>query len=109
MHKIHDVNPASTHTRFQEDQGQDFSNNHGHIQNEQQQCLQSTDYYQDANNIIGNNQSNDRELGRKAVNNQIPETYHNLCNFNLNAQDQDYQITTTELTNNQVDGFYKHR
>ena len=45
-------------------------------------------FIQDANKINRSNQSNDRELSRKPVNNLIPETNNNLCNFNLNAQDQ---------------------
>ena len=60
--KIHDVNLTSTNTQFQETQGQDTSNIHKHIQNQEQQCLQSTDFYRNANNIIRSNQSKDREL-----------------------------------------------
>ena len=86
--KIHDVNLASTNTHFQETRGQGTSNIHEHVQNQEQQFLQSIDFYQDANKINRSNQSNDRELSRKAVNNLIPETNNNLCNFNLNAQDQ---------------------
>ena len=86
--KIHDVNLASTNTQFQETQGQGSSNIDVHVQNQEQQFLQSIDFYQDANKINRSNQSNDRELSRKPVNNLIPETNNNLCNFNLNAQDQ---------------------
>ena len=66
MNKIHDVNLTSTNTPFQETQGQGTSNIHNHNQDNQtqeQQCLQSTDFYQDANNIIRSNQLIDRELG----------------------------------------------
>ena len=84
--KIHDANLASTNTQFQETQGQSSSNIPEHIQN-QERCLQSIDFYLDANNFIRSNQSNERELSRKAVNNLIPETNNNLCNFNPNAQD----------------------
>ena len=86
--KIHDVNLASTNTQFQATQGQVTSNIHAHVQNQEQQFLQSIDFYQDANKINRSNQSNDRELSSKPVNNLIPETNNNLCNFNLNAQDQ---------------------
>ncbi|XP_075264848.1 uncharacterized protein LOC142357013, partial [Convolutriloba macropyga] len=71
-----------------ETQGQGTSDIHEHVQNQEQQCLQSIDFYQDANKINRGNQSNERELRRKAVNNLIPETNNNLGNFNLNAQDQ---------------------
>ena len=86
--KIHDVNLASTITQFQETQGQGTSNIHVHVQNQEQQFLQSIDFYQEAKKIKRSNQSNDRELSRKPVNNLIPETNNNLCNFDLNAQDQ---------------------
>ena len=99
------MNLASTNTQCQETQGQGTSNIHEHIQN-QQHCFQSINFYQDANNISRSNQSNDRDLSRKAVNNLIPELNNNLCNFNLNAQDQRYQISSTELTNNQIDNFH---
>ena len=110
--KIHDVNLAATNTQFQETQGQGTSKIHEHIQN-QPQCLQSIDFYQDANNFIRSNQTNDRDLSRKAVNNLIPEAKNSLCNFNLNAQDQklpnfinradqqpDRQFHQTETTEN---------
>ena len=86
--KIHDVNLASTNTQFQETQGQGTSNMHEPVQNQEQQFLQSIDFYQNANKINRSNQSNDKELSRKAVNNLIPKTNNNLCKFNLNAQDQ---------------------
>ena len=86
--KIHDVNLASTNTQFQETQGQRSSNIDVHVQNQEQPFLQSIDFYQDANQINRSNQSIDRELSRKPVNNLIPETNNNLCDFNLNAQDQ---------------------
>ena len=81
------MNLAATNTQFQETQGQGTSKIHERIQN-QKQCLQSIDFYQDVNNFIRSNQTNDRDLSRKAVNNLIPEANNNLCNFNLNAQDQ---------------------
>ena len=86
--KILDVKLASTNTQFQETQGQGTSNIHEHVQNQEQQCLQSIDFYQDANNLIRSNQSNERDLSRKTVNNIIPETNNKICNFNINAQDQ---------------------
>ena len=79
---------ASTNTQFQETQVQGTSNIYKHFQNQEQQCLQSVDFYQDVNNFIRINQSNERDLSRKTNNNLIPETNNNLCNFNLNAQDQ---------------------
>ena len=86
--KIHDVNLASTNTQFHETQGQGSSNFHAHVQNQEQQFLQSINFYQDANKINRSNHSNDRELSRKAVSNLISEANNNLCNFYLNAQDQ---------------------
>ena len=79
---------ASTNTQFRETQGQGTSNIHKHIQNQEQQCLQSIDFYQDANNFVRSKQSNERDLSRKTVNNLIPETNNNICKFNLNTQDQ---------------------
>ena len=58
--KIHDVKLASTNTQFQETQRQRTSNIHKHIQNQEQQCLQSIDFYQDAINFVRSNQSNSR-------------------------------------------------
>ena len=86
--KIHEVNLTSSNTHHQETRGQGTSNIHEHIQIQEQQCPQSTTFYQDANNIIRYNQLNGRELSRKTVSNLIPETNNNFCNFNLNAQDQ---------------------
>ena len=83
--KIHDVNQTSTNTQFQQTQGPNISNINEHIQNQEQQCLQSTHFYQNANKIIRSNQSNDRELSRKTAKNLIQETKNNLCNLNLNA------------------------
>ena len=84
--KILDVKLVSTNTQFQETKGQGTSNIQKHIQNQEQQCLQSIDFYQDANNFVRSNQSND--LSRKTVNKLIPETNNNICKFNLNTQDQ---------------------
>ena len=86
--EIEKENLASTNSQFQETQGQGTSNLQEHIQNQEQQFLQSIDFYQDANNFIRSNQSNERDLSGKIVNNLIPETNNNLCNFNNNAQDQ---------------------
>ena len=86
--KIHDLNLASTNTQFQETQGQDTSNIHEHIQNQEQQCLQRIDFYQGANDFIRSDQSNERDSSRKTLNNLIQETNNNLCYFNINAPDQ---------------------
>ena len=105
--KIHDVNIASTNTQFQETQGQVTSKIRVHVQNQEQQFFQSIDCYQDAIKINRSNQSNDRELSRKPVNNLIPETNNNLCNSNLNAQDQRLPIYINR-TGQQPDRQFQH-